>query len=263
METKNSLKQRWVDFFKVFGDPWVIILFISTLVLIYISTDSEDKKLVGILNFIISLTSGLLGGLITLRLSQITELTVLVARGHSAIRGLKLVLLSVGAVEKRIKVNIDNLDSTNSDFKLIKSTYEEVIEKCNIIEEEIVSSIENWTDIIPEINTIKTQIGIISEAKSKVKELEDEITKSKNELLSTKEAEVTQRETIKKELELKEIELTKIKQELKKTETKLNNTSFGGGFASYPLTGSFKSMNSFIPKNSEGILNLSDIIKKG
>jgi len=166
-----------------------------------------------------------------------TEMKVLVARGHSAIRSLKLILLNIAAVENRIKVNIDNLDKGNNEYKLIKSTYEEVIEKCNILEEEIVSSIENWTDIIPEIGNIKTQIGVLSEMKLKVLELDGEIKKSKKDIESVKEIEGKRKEELVKELKTRENELSKARAKLLEKEDELNRSVLGGIFPSGSIYG--------------------------
>lgn len=76
---KNEvLINKWSNFFNIIFDPWVLLLLLGTIIFIYYSTGLEDKKLLSIVTLIISLISGLLGGIIANRWAQMTELKVLV-----------------------------------------------------------------------------------------------------------------------------------------------------------------------------------------
>lgn len=236
-ENKNkiTLKERWGSFFNIILDPWVIVLLIATVVFIIYSTQIKNNQILAISTLIISLISGLLGGIIANRWAQMTELTVLVARGKSAIRSLKLILLNISIIEKRTKVYITCVDKRNEDYKLIKSNFEEVIEKCNILEEEIISSIENWTDIIPEVANLKTQIGLISEMKLKQTELEDDISTLNIKIEKEKEEGSKEKNELQKRLKNKETELYTTREQLNKAENKIN-TSVLSGLTSSALT---------------------------
>lgn len=229
-EKKNqiTLKEKWENFFNIILDPWVILLLVATVVFIICSTQTTDNKIAPILTLIISLMSGLLGGIIANRWAQMTELTVLVARGKSAIRSLKLILLNISNIEKRTKVYITNIDKKNEDYKIIKSNFEEVIEKCNILEEEIISSIENWTDIIPEVANLKTQIGVISQMKLKQTDLEDDISALNKKIEKEKEEDSKEKEELQKKLKNKEAELNTTREKLNKAESKINTSVLSG-----------------------------------
>jgi len=229
---KYSLKGKWNDFFKVVFDPWVILLLVLTIIFIIYSANSADKSILGILTLVITLLSGLLGGVITNRWAQMTELKVLVARGKSAIRSLKLILLNISNIEKRTKVYIECLDKENKEFKLIVSNFQEVIEKCNILEEEIISSIENWTDIIPEVENLKTQIGVISSMKIRETELQGDIENLNSKIVEIAEVESKEKMQLKSKLYDKEKDLNKTKEELREAERKLNTTVLSGLTAS-------------------------------
>lgn len=152
----------------------------------------------------------------------------LVARGKSAIRSLKLILLNISNIENRTKDYISRLDSENKEYKLIKSNFEEVIEKCNILEEEIISSIENWTDIIPEVENIKTQIGLISDMKIREVELKNDISDLSGKITAiTKEGSQLKDELLEK-LTAKENELAQTKEKLKKAEISVNESILSG-----------------------------------
>ena len=76
---------------------------------------------------------------------------------------------------KRTQGYIKTLSVEEKDYKLIVKNFEEVIEKSIIIEEEVLSSMENWTDIIPEVADLKSLIGTVSQFKERETELEKEL----------------------------------------------------------------------------------------
>jgi len=231
MEKNNdnlSLKIKWSYFFKTVFDPWVLSLLATTIVLICLMNTEKFQILAPVLSLFLSLISGLLGGIISNRWSQMTETKVLVVRGKSAVRSLKLILLSVANVSARTKTYIKNVDESNKEYKLIKSNFEEVIVKCNTIEEEIISSIENWTDIIPEVENLKTQIGLISDFKLQLLHLEEEKLALTEALSKTQEEDNKKVADLQKQLNEKESDLVKIKEKLSEAEGKINTTVLSG-----------------------------------
>lgn len=253
-KSKQNLKDKWANFFNIMFDPWVIIMLIATFAFIYYSSQTEDKKLLAIITLIISLVSGLLGGIVANRWAQMTELKVLVARGKSAIRSLKLILLNISNIEKRTKEYIARIDKENKEHKLITSNFEEVIEKCNILEEEIISSIENWTDIIPEVANLKTQIGLVSEMKFRQAELENDISSLNLQIETVKEEGSKEKNELKKLLSDKESDLNKTKRKLQETESKINTSVLSG------LTSSFFTLGT--SNNLYGSSVLGNICRK-
>lgn len=229
----QSLKQKWGTFLNIVLDPWVCALLVLTGILYYFLTNVNDgnienKWVVTVITTIISLITGLLGGVIANKWAQLTEMKVLVARGKSAIRGLKLILLNVANIEKRTKDYIGNIDEENSEYKLIKSTYEEVIEKCNIVEEEIISAIENWTDIIPEVENFKTEIGLVSSLKTHQNTLICEIDKLQEDITKIQQTESEEKSKLEEKLNQKTKELDKTKSDLRNKEQELNKSIFSG-----------------------------------
>lgn len=166
------------------------------------------------------------------------EEKVLVTRGKSAVRSLKLLLVSIGSLQRRIKDHIQSIDKENPQEKLMRSHFEEIEGTCGVLEEEGISSIEDWTDIIPEVANLKTQIGTITEMRGEVETLTSELTELKAE--NTKLTELTQEGAKDKELsrsileennrtiEKKEMELSQLRERLKKSETAINNTVLSG-----------------------------------
>lgn len=236
MENNNTLNDKWKNFLNVVLDPWVVILLLATIFFIFYSNSSEttNKNIISILTLIISFFSAILGGVLANRWAQMTEEKILVARGKSAIRSLKLILLNISKIEKRTKYYITSFDAANMDFKLVVSNLEEVIEKCNILEEEIISSIENWTDIIPEVENLKTQIGVITEMKLKEAQLESDVSILNNSLVTEKKLGEAQKREMQTNIIETERELVEMKKKLINAESKLNNTVLSGLTSSSP-----------------------------
>lgn len=86
-----------------------------------------------------------------------------------------------------------------------------MIEKCNILEEEIINSIENWIDILPEVADFTTQIGLISELKMSREALEKDISNLNQHMATMKEDGSKQKQELEKKLSEKEIDLTETK----------------------------------------------------
>lgn len=162
----TSLKERWKAFGIILLDPWLIILFISTIFLSIVLIRQSDVVIISILTFLVSLFSGVLGGIVAKRWDDLTEGKVIVARAKSANRSLQLLLSSVIALEKRVRLytHRHNDPSYKSQItpEVVKTYLEEIIEDSLGLEEKVINSIEDWKDILPNLE-VKTVINLIRE----------------------------------------------------------------------------------------------------
>lgn len=162
----TSLKERWKAFGTTLLDPWIIILFICTVFLSIVLIRQSDVVIISILTFLVSLFSGVLGGIVAKRWDDLTEEKVIVARAKSANRSLQLLLSSVIALEKRVRLYIHR--HNDSSYKrqitpeVVKTYLEEIIEDSLGLEEKVINSIEDWKDILPNLE-VKTVINLIRE----------------------------------------------------------------------------------------------------
>ncbi len=182
----KNLKKRWGEFFSIIFGPWTVVLIASVALLFIFSVGQTNTTIRSLFFVLITIASAILGGRITKNWVDITEGGIVISRGKSAVRSLKLLLRNISALEQRVKKFEDRTDEIENHPEVTKRNYEEIIEICNLLEEEAVNSIENWTDIIPEAD-IKTQIGVISELRHSLKKKEDELTELNNELNDTKD----------------------------------------------------------------------------
>jgi DNA repair exonuclease SbcCD ATPase subunit len=135
--------------------------------LILSSSKQSDKGLAALFSVGASLSAGLLGGNVRQKWHAKAEKEVLVARGKSAIRNLRLLLNSVRALEARVIKYMESLPQIGQKEEVVKICLEEIVEKCETIHEEGVNAIEHWTDIIPEAD-VTTQIEKIRELKGEL-----------------------------------------------------------------------------------------------
>ncbi|MEW8266849.1 MAG: hypothetical protein AB2731_11970 [Candidatus Thiodiazotropha sp.] len=209
----ENLKTRWKSFFSVILDPWTLVLIIGVIFLFTYTLGITDKTITSLLFVLITIASAVLGGRITKHWMDITEGGIVVARGKSAVRSLKLLLRNIFALERRVSNFSANLDEIENHPVVIKRNYEEVIEICNLLEEEAVNSIENWTDITPEAD-IKTQIGVISELKQSLVGKEKDLTSLNSKLKDTKGKSEVERKRLQSEVDEKEKQIANLRREI-------------------------------------------------
>jgi len=212
----NGFKSRWSAFFFSIFDPWILILLIATIALATALLQQTDTILVATFTVLVSLTSGLLGGVIGKRWEDITGEATTKARGKAAIRSLKLLFGSTAALERRSRLYLSRYTrtkSSRSSHDLVSTYLEEIIERCTTIEEEVLSSIENWTDIIPEAD-VKSQIGLITELKLKVDALTADLKRRNVDLKQSKGRSQAEIDKLTREKEKKEKELDSVRREL-------------------------------------------------
>jgi hypothetical protein len=213
----TSLRNRWRAFLTVIFDPLSVALLISTAFLAVSLVFQTDRSIVAILTFLVTVFSGLLGGVLGKKWDDLAGEKIIVARGKSAIRNLKFLLSNAVALQRRVRQYLNQCieeDKKRSPTSDVVATYlEDVAGRCLLLEEGIISSIESWTDITPEAD-IKTQIGVISELTSKVDNLTQDLNTLGSELQETKGKTEKEIEKLKAEKRQKEKELLELRQEL-------------------------------------------------
>lgn len=227
-----SLKERWKAFIKIVLDPVVFVLFPITAFLTWVLVGQTDRLIVVSLTLIISLLSGVLGGVLATKWEALTEKQVVETRGRSAVRSLKLLLGNIVALERRVngylKRQTDESQRENQTPEVIKTYLEEVIARCLVLEDEVISSIENWTDIVPGAD-IKTQIGLIGELTSQIQQLMSNIQDLTSELEVTKGESREEAKRLRAEIEKKEDQLRETKRELRQRRISITGSIVDAG----------------------------------
>lgn len=219
------MKEQWGFFLRIVLNPWVIITGIVIYLLMNFSPE-DGSSLSVVNNIFIWLTSAVFGGIISkLWIDQVEE-KVIVSRGKAAVRNLNLLLNNISSFEKRINSYKDKISYKEQSEDTIMSYFEEIEDRCNVLQEEVLNSIENWTDILPKAN-IQSQIGIITAIKGEKEELEIDIEKLHEKVKENKGKSEEERKELENELSVKSQELSKLKKELRGKEYKFAGSIVG------------------------------------
>jgi rubrerythrin len=240
---RQKLSSEWSVFIGVICNPWVLILIALIIALIICSVKlnipggpvtsappvssaaSRAVYLQAFLAVMISIFSGLVGAILASRWTEAGETSVLVTRGKSAIRGLKLLLSNLTSAEGRAAKYLET-SGNEPDDELVKLSYEEIIERYHSLQEETINAIEEWQDIIPEAN-ITTQIGVITQLQADLVEKSSAVQEAKKELSEAQQASVEEKQALQKRLQKNEQELAAVRVELSKKENELSQSGFG------------------------------------
>lgn len=227
--------QRWKKFFQLAVDPGTIILLAIAMSLGIILVKQTNPVAITTLTIMLSIVSGFLGAVLTNHWSSLNEEKTIFARGKVAVRGLMLLLGNISAVNHRVREYLerhrDDSKRRGTAHEVIKTYLEEIIGQCVLLEEAAISSIENWTDIIPEAN-VRTNIGVITELRNEVGQLSGALHHARTELNEVRGTSEEREEQLRADIEEKKSELIKLKTELYKKESAIGPLISGSGFSS-------------------------------
>jgi hypothetical protein len=223
-----QLKNKWKDFSSVLFDPWVLIMLILTVGSIILAKDQTNKLVISVMNVFIALFSGVLGALLLKRWLDLTESRALVIRGKSAIRSLKILLNAIAQLEKRvIKFTEEHREVNGASKELVLTHLEEVADKTNALEEQVLNSVEDWTDIIPEAE-ISTKIGVISDLKSTIEDRTSQISQLQNELRDARNQSEASQKMLRDRIETFRAEIDTTKRQLREYERQIDQSVLSG-----------------------------------
>jgi hypothetical protein len=239
----ESLKNRWKTFCNIVFDPTALVLILLTIALAILLTYQTDTKAVAAMTLILTVLAGIVGSVLSSRWKDIVDEKVIAARANSAVRNLKHLLTGLASLDRRATLFIKRCGEEDSQ-RSVTTEYEEIVDRCRIIEEEVLNAIEDWTDILPEAD-VKTQIGVITRLNDEVESLSEKIDSLESEKDAMKgkseDAQKRHQEVIK--------ELTN---QLKETKSELRRKSIDFG-ASY--TGTLSTMTP--PEYTPSVVGLS------
>ncbi len=277
----SKLKENWQGFGGAIFDPWALILFClisGMLVLSYLFAQSimnnSSKLILPIFSLWLSLSSGILGSRIAKQLIDRKERKGLVAKGLSTIRGLKLLFTNLANLENRIKSYVSQLnDNQNTSDKLIVYC-EEIIEKLMMMEEEVISSIEEWANVIPEAR-LKSHIEFFNDLKLALHFSEIEIETLYNQIVASNGQPKKLTQELTSRLKQEEKEMLQLREKVLERKKLLDKTILSGistsvlksGTASFDIFPELKTLSTFssLPDSDEQTsfdLNLAEPVKE-
>jgi len=241
----------------------LLVLTISFIAYTTIQSANTPTVTNAILTLIISLFSGLVGGILAKRWDDINETGKLITKGRSAVRGLRYLSNTIATLDRRISVHIHRCSETAEKDVLTEANFQELDILCNLIQEGAISAIEEWRDIVPEVGGLFTEIGVIGELRNQKGALEVEISEMKTRLSATEEESAEGRANLEAKLANKEKELREVRSELKQRQFTLSSNNLLEIAPSYTAltlgTGSGKTLSAVgaLPPSTIGTLLFS------
>jgi len=229
----NSIKYQWVIFLNIIFQPLFILAVILAILTMYLSYNTADKSLSIYLYILSGLLTSIVGAVYYDNFTNISGNTVLIKKGKGAVRNLFLLIDRIRNISARSKDNAAD---------------EEIRNLLGFIEKDVYNSIQEWTDVIPEIADVQAYTNFITEKENEINEIKnllsvfeaenEELYKQANEvngLKVEKEKLEKEKENLLMQLKYSELELSQIKHALNKaitassTLTSLTTTSSTSG----------------------------------
>lgn len=228
--TLGKLKNDWAAFLGVLFSPIILFLIVANVgfVALLLANPTISPPIEAFITVVIALVAGLTGAMIDRRWNEINESSILVTRGKSAIRGLKLLSNNITSLQKRVGIYLSRMGELSENNITISMTYEEIIGQCQQLLREALNAIEEWQDIIPEVANIYSKIEFINEMQDNKDTLEKRIESLNSELEKTKEQTSEERTKLLGELSSAKSELKETKIALRNEQSKLNFSGLGG-----------------------------------
>ena len=216
----SNQKESFSDFWEDWNEEWrvvskavvspaTLVVSISTFILGWVAINQHDGLLLAaILTLGTSIAAGILGAVIWDRWIQLTGRSVLVDKGKSAIRNLKLLWRNLNACQGRVTTYLDRR-KTGVTGDVVNTWLEEEIQRLATLQEEALNAISNWTEIIPEAD-VTAQLAPYRELQASVltlktakEELEADLKKVSG--VDTERALELNRQFRKREAEMEEV----------------------------------------------------------
>ena len=183
----ENLKAQWQKLLLALFDPWVLILVSLTVGLVLLSASQSASSAQSVNTVLLVLTgvsSVILGGRFSILWLRLTEKALLVKKGETSIRNLKLLFSNLTNLENCIRKQLAGL--TGSKENATGNTYEDMFDlSMMMVKEELIHSIEDWTDVIPDAR-LKLYIESLHDLKNALQTSEQKLNSLRRKLSNTK-----------------------------------------------------------------------------
>ncbi len=244
MKKQTKLNDRWITFVKIVMDPWVLVLGISLVIVIRSLQDSEGFDINLFIILLIALISALLGGFFIKKWMDIHNEYLIINRGESSIKNLKLLYFNLLRVEKRIKTFIKKLDEKDPSYELHLTFFEELLDKCKILQEECITSISSWSDVIRDADA-KTMLTRLNKLKERKNNITREIFELKKNFFESDAGERGTEEQFHKQLDQREFDLKELTKQITDFENRINESILSGMTGTMILKEANNSLSNF------------------
>ncbi len=193
----TSILAGWGVFLAILFQPYVAIFLGTTVLLLFLATQVADQRVIVALSALASLAAGVAGAQIDRRWQALTEETVIQARGKTSVRGLKDLFRNAVSLRQRSSAHLHEIRigelNPKIAIELTRRNWEEMVDRCSLLEVQVLSSIENWTDAVPEVQSlideyqqgqiqVQDALGKLATVESQLKEANERQNKTDEEI---------------------------------------------------------------------------------
>jgi len=193
----KDLKDPWKIFVNILFHPVILITLIFSVFGTYLSTlyyKDETKTVAILFSILASLSAGILGSIVFDRYKEVTGNSILVKKGKSAVRNLSLIADQL----HRLRIRLSEFN-----MKKMRISAGEIDHHLVTTEKSIVSGMEDWVDMVPELTTLtkisetvvergNKMLGLMREKKELEKVLEKQ-DKAQKEKVTSLESRISQK----------------------------------------------------------------------
>jgi len=234
----SNQKESFSDFWEDWNEEWrvasaavvspaTLVVLISTVILGWVAINQHDGLLLAaIFTLGTSVAAGILGAVIWDRWVRLTGRSVLVDKGKSAIRSLKLLWRNLNACQGRVTTYLDRR-KTGVTGDVVNTWLEEEIQRLATLQEEALNAISNWTDIIPEAD-VTAQLAPYRELQASVLTLKTAKEELEADLKRVSGVDTERALELNRQFRKREAELEKVNKQLAAEAVRLGTSVLSG-----------------------------------
>ncbi|HEL4831297.1 TPA: hypothetical protein UN269_001214 [Stenotrophomonas maltophilia] len=173
----DDIASPWATFIKVISDPFTCILLGAAVLLGWLGPKAIGESGNAIIQVVVAIVTGVAGARIAAVMAAIAQEGKLYASGKMAVRGLRLILTKTFALERRVSGFVHqgrSADSVEVSAAIALRNLDEVLESVRTLQLEVVGSIENWVDVVPDADVSSIFMAMV--------ELREQLTQKDVEL---------------------------------------------------------------------------------
>jgi len=233
----SNQKESFSDFWEDWNEEWrvaseavvspaTLVVLICTVTLGWVAINQRDGLLAAIFTLGTSVAAGILGAVIWDRWIRLTGRSVLVDKGKSAIRSLKLLWRNLNACQGRVTTYLDRR-KTGVTGNVVNTWLEEEIQRLATLQEEALDAISNWTDIIPEAD-VTAQLAPYRELQASVLTLKTAKEELEADLKRVSGVDTERALELNRQFRKREAELEEVKKQLAAEAVRLGTSVLSG-----------------------------------
>ena len=198
----DKLKHEWGIFLYAFFRPMSLgLIFLSGIAIYFSSADNIPKAAGYFLLAVATLFGSIAASFLYDVLKQLSEATVLMKKGISAVRNLSLARSKTKNIFQRC---------------IKEGSIEEITNLLTLLEKDIANATEEWNDILPGVGEAQQIFILLSEKEGELDVLKNEKTVLEKNLVEARQSDQNKKDELQKKLDEKEVRIRDLSSQIVK-----------------------------------------------